>query len=135
MLPQGGNRIEDEVPAVNWRNVFYCMIAILVIWAGYAAIEASRHAGYFEAAGPQETAELFVREHMRYELMEQGILHFHGPKETQVEKIANDQYRVTGTVDVIQPSGAARENHYYCTIRLLSSGEWAAEKIYVLPTS
>ena len=135
MMPQGGNRIEEETPAINWRYVFYSMLAILVLWAGYAALQAMRHAGNFDAQGPQATAELFVREHMRYVLMEEGLLHFHSPDETQVERIADDRYRVTGTVDVIQPSGFAREHHYFCALRMLSSGEWAAEKVYVLPTS
>jgi len=135
MLPQGGNRVEDEVPAVNWRYIFIAMLAILIGWAGYAAIQAGRHAGNFDAGSPQHAAELFVTQHLRIEMLEQGQLHFHGPAETQVEKIASNRYRVTGTVDVIEPSGRARENHYYSTIRQQPNGEWVAEKVYVLPTS
>ena len=135
MMPRGGNRIEDEVPAVNWRYIFYSTLGVLLLWVGYAAVEAIRHAGSFDTKGPQATAELFVREHMRYELMEQGQLHFHGAKETQVEKLEENRYRVTGTVDVIEASGQAREEHYFCTLKLTPGGEWAAEKVYVLPSS
>jgi hypothetical protein len=135
MMPQGGNRIEDEVPAVNWRKVFIAMVAMLLALAGYAAVEATRKAGHYDKGGPQATAELFVQEHFRYELTEQGLLHFHGAQETQVEKLGDKRYRVTGTVDVIQPNGRAREHRYSCTIRLLPSGEWAAEKVFALPTN
>ena len=135
MMPEGGNRIEDEVPAVNWRKVFIAMVAILLVLAGYAAVEATRKAGRFDSGGPQATAELFVEEHFRYELLEQGMLHFHGSQETQVEKLADKRYRVSGTVNVIQPNGRAREHRYFCTIRRLPNGDWAAEKVFVLPTS
>jgi hypothetical protein len=135
MLPQGGNRIEDEVPVVNWRKVFLAMVAAIVVWAGYAAVEAARRATQFDTRGPQSTAELFVEEHLRLERMEQGMLHFHGPQETQVEKLTDKSYHVSGTVDLIEPNGKAREQRYSCTMRLLPSGEWAAVKIYVIPTS
>ncbi len=66
MMPEGGNRIEDEVPAVNWRRVFIAMVAVLLVWVGYAAVEATRKAGQFDTGGPQASAE--------------GLPHFHGPQ-------------------------------------------------------
>ena len=135
MMPEGGNRVEDEVPVVNWKKVFLALVAILLVWAGYVAIQATRKAGQFDARGPQATAEMFVEEHLRFERQEKGTLHFHGSQETQVEKLGDKLYRVSGIVDVIQPDGNAREQRYSCTLRHLASGEWAAEKVFVLPTS
>jgi hypothetical protein len=135
MMPEGGNRIEDEVPAVNWRKIFIAIVAILLVFAGWVAVEATRRAGQFDRGGPQAAAELFVRQHLRYERQELGVLHFHGSQETQVQQLPDKRYSVSGIVDVIQPNGSARENRYTCILRRLPSGEWAAERIFVLPTS
>jgi len=135
MRPQGGNRIEEEVPLVNWRKIFFLVVAAIVVWAAYAAIQATRRAANFEPGGPLQTAQAFVRQHLRYELMDEGLLYFRGPAETQIERLTGQRYLVTGTVDVIQADGQGVADHYSCTIRRLSNGDWAAEKIFVLPIS
>jgi len=135
MMPEGGNRLEDEVPVVNWKKVFLAIVAVLLITAGYVAIDATRKVGQIDKGGPQATAQQFVETHLRVERQELGILHFHDAQETQVEKLNDRQLRVTGIVDVIQPDGTARERRYSCTLTRLPNGEWAAENVFVLPTS
>jgi hypothetical protein len=98
-------------------------------------VEATRQAGQFDTGRPQASAELSVEDHFRYELMEQGMGHFHRSQETQADKLAEKRYRVSGTVDAIRPNGNAREHRYSCAIRRLPNGEWAAERVFVLLTS
>ena len=88
MMPEGGNRMEDEVPVVHWRKICIAVAVVTLMWAAYAAVQATRRAGEYDAGGSPATAEQFVEEHLRIERMEQGVLHFHGAQgERAAEKV------------------------------------------------
>jgi len=60
-------------------------------------------------------------------------LHFSSAAETNVTRLSESDYRVTGFVDLVAPDGRSSHHTFSCDIRKREGGDWIADEINLIP--
>jgi hypothetical protein len=119
--------MDDDKP----RKAMLILIAsALVLVVGAAFYNAITHKRADDTAGVRAIAEAFIRQ----QIAGMGQPHFSSGVETDVQKIGENKYLVTGWVEVVTVEGDMSHNGYNCTILRNADGDWVAEQVNILPS-
>jgi hypothetical protein len=109
--------------------VLITVVLLAVVGAAFYLAASAPHSS--DARLVKSIAEQFVRQ----QIAQTGTPHFSNDGETNVERLPEGKYLVTGWVEVVTPDGGMSHSSYNCTIYRNTAGDWVADQVNVLPNT
>jgi hypothetical protein len=130
-------RRERRRHRLRWRHLgvrrqMYLLVLLgfaLIATAGIALVKSAPVSANGWKTDVIHTAQAAVRDVVRDDLRTS----FGGPEETQLASEEGGKYLVSGWVDLIADGGQIERQIYSCVIYKNRAGDWAHEKVSVLP--